>query len=226
MNTYAKSFAGLLSATVLVLAMAATPSQAQNARYLSHNASSCEIFRGLSRSVPIECATEAEKARVQTLRSFGPTRGLVVFGENRPATNASVTKVKASSSKVAVVETQSARESGDLSIAFRAEFEFDSFALTPEAKQVIDRVAQVLKHDVMRDKVIEIQGHADATGTAAYNMSLSEKRAQAVEQYLVSQHQIDASRLRFVGKGETEPFDAAHPEASINRRVEFRNITG
>ena len=42
----------------------------------------------------------------------------------------------------------------------------------------------------------------------------------------MTRHKIDPARLKFVGKGESEPYDPEHPDAGINRRVEFRNITG
>ena len=215
MNTFTKTFAGLLTGTVIAFGLA-TPSQAQNATYLAHDASQCEIFRGLSRDLPAECGSVAAKPAYQTLRSFGRTRGLVVYGDTQPV------RVAEATAEAAPTET----ETKDLSIAFRAEFEFDSAELTPEAKAIVDRVATVLKHDLMRDKVIEIDGHADARGDDHYNLTLSERRAQAVSDYLVTRHQIDPSRLKFVGKGESEPFDPARPEAGINRRVEFRNVTG
>lgn len=219
MTTITKTFTGLLAGTVIALAASATPSQAQNAHYLAQNASHCEIFRGLSRDLPAECGTVAAKPRFQTLRSFGRTRGLVVYDEAQPVRVAEATPAAATS-------VPSEAEMKDLSIAFRAEFEFDSYDLTPAAKEIIDRVAEVLKHDIMRDKVIEIDGHADAKGDEFYNMNLSEKRAYVVTQYLVTKHGIDASRLKFVGKGESEPYDPSRPDAGINRRVEFKNITG
>jgi len=214
MNTFTKTFAGLLTGTVIALGTA-TPSQAQNAHYLAQDASQCEIFRGLSRNLPAECGTVAVKPAYQTLRSFGRTRGLVVYDETQPVRVADATAAAPAEA-----------EMKDLSIAFRAEVEFDSAELTPGAKKIVDRVAAVLKHDIMRDKVIEIDGHADARGDDQYNMTLSQRRAAAVTEYLVTRHQIDPSRLKFVGKGESEPYDPSHPEAGINRRVEFRNITG
>jgi len=217
MNTFTKTFAGLLTGTVIALGTA-TPSQAQSATYLAQDASQCEIFRGLSRDLPAECGSVAAKPAHLTLRSFGRTRGLVVYGDTPAAQPVRVAE--------ATPTTATEAETKDLSIAFRAEFEFNSAELTPEAKKIVDRVAAVLNHDLMRDKVIEIDGHADARGDDAYNMTLSERRAQAVTDYLVTRHHIDPSRLKFIGKGETEPFDPAHPEAGINRRVEFRNITG
>lgn len=216
MNNIAKTLTGMITGTVVALTLTTTPSQAQNAHYLAQDAGHCEIFRGLSRDLPAECGTVAAKPQYQTLRSFGRTRGLVIYGDNQPVRVAAATKTKA----------QTAKKTKDLSIAFRAEFEFDSYKLTPAAKAIIDRVANVLKHELMDGKVIEIEGHADARGEDFYNLSLSEKRAQAVTQYLVNVHQIDHSRLKFTGKGEAEPYDPSNPTAGINRRVEFKNITG
>ena len=70
------------------------------------------------------------------------------------------------------------------------------------------------------------RGHADARGKEDYNANLSDKRAQAVMDYLVDEHDIDPDRLEWTGKGESEPYDPANPDADVNRRVEFKNITG
>ena len=78
----------------------------------------------------------------------------------------------------------------------------------------------------MRDKVIRVEGHADASGSDTYNLSLSERRSRAVHAYLVSIHKVDARRLQYVGKGESELFDPRNPTSGVNRRVEFRNVTG
>jgi outer membrane protein OmpA-like peptidoglycan-associated protein len=217
MKSITKSLTGMITGTIIALTLTASPSQAQNAHYLAQDASHCEIFRGLSRDLPAECGAVAAKSTYPTLRSFGRTRGLVIYGDKQP------TRVAAVATKASATTAEAPK---DLSIAFRAEFEFDSFRLTPDAKIIIDRVAKVLKHDLMNKKVIEIQGHADARGEEIYNMSLSEKRAHAVTDYLVKKHGIDPARLKFVGKGEAEPYDPSNPTAAINRRVEFKNITG
>lgn len=219
MNAYTRTLTGLLTGTFLAFALSANPSQAQDVRYLSPDASSCDIFRGLSRSIPANCATPAEKFQLRTVRGLGRTRGLVLYDEAQPV------HVANSSTENEVV-TPADDGKRELAVAFRAEFEFDSDELTPEAIAVADRIARVLKHDLMRNKVIEIEGHADATGAEAYNMTLSVRRAAAVKEYLVSRHQIDASRLKVIGKGEADPFDVSDPEAGVNRRVEFKNITG
>ena len=77
----------------------------------------------------------------------------------------------------------------------------------------------------MHDKVILLEGHADATGKEGYNLSLSERRARSVRQYLMSAYGVPGERLQAVGRGELDPFDAADPRASVNRRVEFTNLS-
>ena len=214
MIKYTKTLTGMLAGTVIALGLTTTAAQAQNAHYLSKNASHCEIFRGLSRDVPTECQTHAGRPTLRSFgrtRGFGPSRGLVVYDQEQS------TKVAGADKTV---------DSDELSIAFRAEFEFDSHTLTDDAKEVIDRVAAVLKHEKMSDSVIQIEGHADARGKEDYNASLSDKRAQAVMDYLVDEHDIDPDRLEWTGKGESEPYDPANPDADVNRRVEFKNITG
>ncbi len=211
MTAYTKSFSGVLTGMVIALTTFATPSYAQDAHYLSQDASRCEIFRGLSRDLPAECRMQQQKTGFRSLRSFGRTRGLVVYDDAKPAR---------------VADASASNPNRDLSIAFRAEFGFDSAVLTPAAQKTVDRVAEVLKHDLMKDKVIQIEGHADAKGDDRYNKSLSERRADAVRAYLVTRHNIDGSRLQFVGKGESEPYDPSNPHSQVNRRVEFKNISG
>ena len=50
--------------------------------------------------------------------------------------------------------------------------------------------------------------------------------AREVRTYLVEQHALAPDRLPFAGKGESQPFDASDPYNGINRRVEFRNLSG
>ena len=99
-------------------------------------------------------------------------------------------------------------------------FGFDSSDLTPVAKANLDKLAQVLKNNM--DTNINIYGHTDSKGTDAYNLSLSERRAAAVKNYLVSQG-VSASRMFTMGVGEKEPVASNDTDAgrAENRRVEF-----
>lgn len=99
-------------------------------------------------------------------------------------------------------------------------FGFDSSDLTSAAKANLDKLAQVLKNNM--DTNINIYGHTDSKGTDAYNLSLSERRAAAVKNYLVSQG-VSASRMFTMGVGEKEPVASNDTDAgrAENRRVEF-----
>jgi outer membrane protein OmpA-like peptidoglycan-associated protein len=107
----------------------------------------------------------------------------------------------------------------------RIQFKFDSAELTSESKSTLGQIAQVLQDDIMRDKVILLEGHADAIGQEGYNLNLSERRAGSVRQYLMSAYGVPGERLQAVGRGELDPFDTADPRSSVNRRVEFTNLS-
>ena len=67
---------------------------------------------------------------------------------------------------------------------------------------------------------LKIVGHTSAEGDDAFNQKLSENRAKAAVDFLVSQG-IAQDRLQWEGKGSTELKDAENPESNVNRRTEF-----
>jgi len=100
------------------------------------------------------------------------------------------------------------------------QFDFGKATLRPTGKAALDHVLQVM-HDDPRLHV-SAEGHTDSVGSRAYNMRLSERRAQAVKEYLV-RNGIDASRIDVRGLGEADPVasnDTADGRAQ-NRRVEI-----
>jgi outer membrane protein OmpA-like peptidoglycan-associated protein len=100
-------------------------------------------------------------------------------------------------------------------------FVTNSAELTPESKAILDHVAQSLK-DWPGVKV-EIEGHTDSVADPAYNMDLSQRRAESVLHYLESRG-VASSRLSARGYGETHPIASNDtPEGRAkNRRVELR----
>ena len=102
-------------------------------------------------------------------------------------------------------------------------FEYDKAVLTPESAVVLDRVAASLRD--WPDIRVEVDGFTDSDGSAAYNLRLSQKRAEAVQQYL-TEHGVDPSRLRAKGFGEAKPIaDNTTPEGKArNRRVELSKV--
>ena len=81
-------------------------------------------------------------------------------------------------------------------------FDFDKAVLKPAGKVMLDGLVRDLK-DVQYEVII-VTGHTDRFGSVDYNQKLSEHRAQAVKDYLVSS-QIPANRVRADGKGKSEP---------------------
>jgi len=96
-------------------------------------------------------------------------------------------------------------------------FQFDSWTLTQEGKQSLERTLEWFEQDPSSN--LTIAGHADQRGTQAYNMVLAKKRAVAVQDYL-SQLGVDASRLAVISYGKDKPFcqDATEVCHQLNRR--------
>ena len=107
------------------------------------------------------------------------------------------------------------------SVIVRAvDFEFNLSQLTAPAQQTLDEVANALL--TQPELNVEIQGHTDSIGSAAYNLNLSQRRAEAVKAYLISKG-VSASVLTAKGYGKAKPIasnDTAEGRAQ-NRRVAF-----
>lgn len=99
-------------------------------------------------------------------------------------------------------------------------YDFNSAEVKATARQNLQSLAASL--DRYPDTQLLIAGHTDSVGTDSYNQQLSERRARAAADYLVSQG-VSAARLRTVGMGESEPVDTNDSEAgrARNRRVEI-----
>lgn len=82
-------------------------------------------------------------------------------------------------------------------------FGFDKFKLNGDSVPVLDDVVAKLKEHPEFDVVV-VTGHTDRIGSEKYNQKLSEQRANIIKQHLIS-HDIDANRIRAVGKGESQP---------------------
>jgi outer membrane protein OmpA-like peptidoglycan-associated protein/tetratricopeptide (TPR) repeat protein len=101
-------------------------------------------------------------------------------------------------------------------------FEFDKSNITQQGAFELDKLVQVMKNNP--NMVIFAKSHTDRRGGDKYNMNLSERRAQATVQYIISKG-IDAARISGKGMGETEPKVACtsctEAEHAQNRRSEF-----
>jgi OOP family OmpA-OmpF porin len=108
-------------------------------------------------------------------------------------------------------------------------FDLDKSTLTEEAQTILKRSVQILKNNPKSE--VRIAGYTSASGTEEYNQSLSERRANAVEEYLINEGVVLPDRLSTIGYGETRPaeYEAAPKNlyskaAKANMRVLFEII--
>ena len=117
-----------------------------------------------------------------------------------------------------------ADERGCWVMAHKFLFAFDSATINPEYMPVLNDAAEIFALNPMLN--IKVDGYTDSTGPDAYNLKLSERRAQAVKTYLVETVGVDAQRLMTEGYGEANPVmsnDTKEGRAK-NRRIEFTTI--
>ena len=98
-------------------------------------------------------------------------------------------------------------------------FEFDSYVLKDESKIELNKLIHFLK--TYPSVKIEVSGHTDNIGTAAYNETLSEQRARSVADYLIGAS-VDKQRIKYAGYGFRKPLASNETEEgrSLNRRTE------
>lgn len=97
-----------------------------------------------------------------------------------------------------------------------AQFKVDDTTLNDSAKFALHDLATLMKNHA--EIKVDIVGHTSSEGSVQHNQQLSEARAKAAYDFLVSQG-VEASRLKYEGKGSSEPVDPNKPE--LNRRTEF-----
>lgn len=99
-------------------------------------------------------------------------------------------------------------------------FDFDKSDITANSKLALDKLVQIFKEYPETNLLVE--GHTDDKGADSYNLSLSERRAMAVGNYLKNNN-ISASRLTINWYGETQPKieNTTDANRAENRRVEF-----
>jgi len=121
-------------------------------------------------------------------------------------------------------EEPPARQEGGAAVGFNIQFALGSAELLPTTLPYIDSMGEMLTLERTAGKRIVIAGHADASGSSRYNQVLSEARARAVRDYLVSRFGIDPGRLEIAGYGDSQPLPGTDPFDGINRRVEFQPV--
>ncbi|GAA4248393.1 OmpA family protein [Azospirillum formosense] len=111
-----------------------------------------------------------------------------------------------------------------LRAAFRINFDFNSARIRPDSRAVLDRIGAVMTAPEAATARFRIVGHTDAVGGDAANRALSQRRAEAVADYLAERHGVRRDRLDTAGMGAREPLLPKKPKAAENRRVEIVNL--
>jgi outer membrane protein OmpA-like peptidoglycan-associated protein len=98
-------------------------------------------------------------------------------------------------------------------------FDFDKSNIRPDAAVILDEAVRILSGS---SAPVSVEGHTDWIGSDAYNQGLSERRANAVQAYLIEQG-ISPSRLSTSGYGESRPISSNETREgrALNRRVEL-----
>jgi len=108
-----------------------------------------------------------------------------------------------------------------ITIGEKVQFATGSAEILPVSHGLLDEVAQVL-NDNPQIALLQVEGHTDSTGTAAFNRKLSQQRAESVMKYLAGKG-VGAGRMQAKGFGPDKPIadNTTDDGKEKNRRVEF-----
>jgi OmpA-OmpF porin, OOP family len=200
---------GMLGAVPAIVHAQAAPSAEQMIEQLKP----VPRTRGLSRNLMVE------RAPADAAPASGPVAAPAAAepqGVTPPAVVAApVATATAAATAVAVPPRPS--------LSLLIQFDFDSVRVRPESRQALANLAQALQSPALSGSRFAVEGHTDAKGNADYNLKLSQRRAEAVRDYLGSQG-VATARLSSAGLGDTELANPDAPFAAENRRVRIVNL--
>src|SRR3954464_2309126 len=102
-------------------------------------------------------------------------------------------------------------------------FEYNSAVIGSKAMPQVTELGKALTSEDLKGRTFILAGFTDAKGSETYNQGLSERRADALKQFLTERYGVEASNLLTVGYGPKQLKDPANPFAAENRRVQVTN---
>ena len=99
------------------------------------------------------------------------------------------------------------------------QFNPDSPIIRPESYRTLGRIADALYDPALSSYGFLIVGHTEATGKREYNLTLSQRRAESIRGVLVTTFKVSPKRIQAVGLGEEQLQDAEHPKAAVNQQA-------
>lgn len=194
-----------------------------------HSALSLSLATGLlllGTGLALSQTTNAPTAEsiVEALRSKGPARGLAA---NPNAALISALKQK-SSRGIAISQEERSKLADavkDLPVQdMEIPFELNSADVAPGARPNIEALGKALQNPELKGVSFLLAGHTDASGSAPYNQTLSERRAQTVRQMLIDEFKLTNEQFITVGYGPERLKNPRAPRSSENRRVQIVNL--
>ena len=157
-------------------------------------------------------------ATVLTLSSCANLKKKTAAGT--PDGTVETAKVEDAAIKNATLEVNGDSDSNKAGSLKTVYFDFNSAGLSNDTKNALNNNAQFLKTNAAIK--VQVEGHTDERGGVQFNLSLGEKRAKAVREYLVGQG-IQTSRIATISLGKEKPVSFGHDEESWskNRRANF-----
>ncbi len=208
--------------SLLVISLAAFDAWAEGS-YLNPNASRAEVLRALKSTRSISKAPPArrvhsKKSSRASSRGSKPKRARSgskpkrVYRASKPRRTRSVVQAP-------LPPSEGNPDAGPAS--FRLQFRINSARLDPKTIPFLDKIGEVLHREELKGFAFVVEGHTDASGSEALNRDLSQRRAEAVRNYLMEKHGVAGERLTIRGLGESRPLNGTNPYDAVNRRVTF-----
>jgi OOP family OmpA-OmpF porin len=107
---------------------------------------------------------------------------------------------------------------------FEIQFDADSPIVRPPSYRTLGRIADALTDPALLPYNFLVVDHTNSIGRRDANLTLSQRRANAVRDVLLATFKISPKRIQAIGLGEEQLQDAAHPTAAINLRVQIVTI--
>jgi outer membrane protein OmpA-like peptidoglycan-associated protein len=175
--------------------------------------------------------TEQQILKALTPEKKPLTRGLSVAPQADPAATAAEGKF---------VQTIRGRSTRSLSATEREEistivkdkpmidleinFDYNSAEISAKSLPSLQALGRALSNADLKGSTFVVAGHTDAAGGEAYNLDLSERRADAIKRYLVDKYSLSGADLVTVGYGKSKLKDPGQPMSEANRRVQVVNM--
>jgi outer membrane protein OmpA-like peptidoglycan-associated protein len=159
------------------------------------------------------------------------TRGLTIGPQEDPAAKAKEasfvqtlrnrkTRSLSMGERQEIAEIASTKPNIDLDI----QFDYNSADISTASMPSVQALGRALSNPSLKGSTFVVAGHTDAVGGEAFNLGLSERRADTIKHYLVDKFGIAGRDLVTVGYGKDKPKDPNAPMDPINRRVQVVNM--